>query len=108
VVEFLSPSAPSAKSLKVQFLASQDLMSRSRNTRFKPILIRSAPQSHWLDKLDEQDILCAPVCDMREALSDPQTRENQMILEGPGEGRQLKLISNPVHLSPSPVSLRIP
>jgi crotonobetainyl-CoA:carnitine CoA-transferase CaiB-like acyl-CoA transferase len=65
-------------------------------------------RSHWLDRLDEQDILCAPVRDMREALSDPQTMENQMILEGPGEGQQLKLISNPVHLSRSPVSLRIP
>ena len=65
-------------------------------------------RSHWLDRLDEQDILCAPVRDMREALSDPQTIENQMILEGPGEGQQLKLISNPVHLSRSPVSLRIP
>jgi crotonobetainyl-CoA:carnitine CoA-transferase CaiB-like acyl-CoA transferase len=65
-------------------------------------------KAHWLAKLEEQDILCAPVRTMREALADPQTSENQMILEGPGEGQALKLISSPVHLSRSPVSLRIP
>jgi formyl-CoA transferase len=63
---------------------------------------------HWLEKLEEQDILCAPVRDMREALADPQTAINEMILEGPGEGQHVKLISNPVHLSRTKVTLRIP
>ena len=65
-------------------------------------------KAHWLEKLEEQDILCAPVRTMREALDDPQTMVNQMILEGPGEGQQVKLVGNPVHLSRSTVSLRIP
>ena len=65
-------------------------------------------KAHWLEKLEEQDILCAPVRDMREALADPQTVENGMILEGQGEGQWLKLIGSPVHLSRSRVTLRIP
>ena len=65
-------------------------------------------RAHWLGKLEEQDILCAPVRDMREALADPQTTVNEMILEGPGEGQHVKLISNPVHLSRAKVTLRIP
>jgi len=65
-------------------------------------------KAHWLEKLEEQDILCAPVRTMREALDDPQTMVNQMILEGPGEGQQVKLVGNPVHLSRATVSLRIP
>ena len=68
----------------------------------------TATKAHWLEKLDEQDILCAPVRTMEEALNDPQTAVNQMILEGPGEGQQLRLVSNPVHLSGATVSLRIP
>jgi crotonobetainyl-CoA:carnitine CoA-transferase CaiB-like acyl-CoA transferase len=65
-------------------------------------------KAHWLAKLEEQDILCAPVRDMREALADPQTVENGMIMEGQGEGQWLKLIGSPVHLSRSRVTLRIP
>jgi crotonobetainyl-CoA:carnitine CoA-transferase CaiB-like acyl-CoA transferase len=93
---------PKFSDLTAQFKNKPELQSILRGT------FLTGSRSHWLDKLDEQDILCAPVRDMREALSDPQTMENQMILEGPGEGQQLKLISNPVHLSRSPVNLRIP
>jgi len=65
-------------------------------------------KAHWIEKLDEEDILCAPVRTMKEALEDPQTAVNQMILEGPGEGQHLRLVNNPVHLSRSTVSVRIP
>ncbi len=65
-------------------------------------------KEHWLSKLEEQDILSAPVRNLQEALDDPQTAENGMILEGPGEGQNLKLINSPVHLSCASVSLRYP
>jgi crotonobetainyl-CoA:carnitine CoA-transferase CaiB-like acyl-CoA transferase len=64
-------------------------------------------QAHWLARLEEQDLLCAPVRDFREALADPQTAENNMILEGPGEGQPVKLVGSPVHLSRAAVTLRI-
>jgi crotonobetainyl-CoA:carnitine CoA-transferase CaiB-like acyl-CoA transferase len=65
-------------------------------------------RDHYLARLEEQDILSAPVRTMDEALTDPQTAINGMILEGPGEGQHLKLIGSPVHLSRAPVTLRIP
>ena len=36
-------------------------------------------REHWLARLEEQDLLCAPVRDLREALVDPQTLHNDMI-----------------------------
>jgi crotonobetainyl-CoA:carnitine CoA-transferase CaiB-like acyl-CoA transferase len=43
-------------------------------------------RAYWLARLEEQDLLCAPVRDLREALVDPQTLHNRMLMEGPGEG----------------------
>ena len=51
-------------------------------TRCSASASRATPREHWLARLEEQDLLCAPVRDMREALVDPQTLHNDMILEG--------------------------
>ena len=63
-------------------------------------------RSHWLAKLEQQDLLCAPVRDLREALVDPQTLHNRMIMEGPGEGQQLRFIGSPIQMSAASVTLR--
>ena len=68
---------------------------------------RSNTRAHWLARLEEQDLLCAPVRDFRETLADPQTTENNMILEGPGEGQRVKFVGSPVHMSRAAVTLRI-
>jgi formyl-CoA transferase len=60
----------------------------------------------WLARLDEQDLLCAPVRDLREALVDPQTLHNQLIIEGEGEGQPVRFIGSPIELSLAPVGLR--
>ncbi|CAB3789647.1 Acetyl-CoA:oxalate CoA-transferase [Paraburkholderia ultramafica] len=60
----------------------------------------------WLARLDEQDLLCAPVRDLREALVDPQTVHNQLIIEGEGEGQPVRFIGSPIELSLAPVGLR--
>jgi crotonobetainyl-CoA:carnitine CoA-transferase CaiB-like acyl-CoA transferase len=64
-------------------------------------------RDHWLAKLEEQDLLSAPVRDMREALVDPQTLHNRMILEG-GEagGRPLRFIASPITMSGATTGLR--
>jgi len=93
---------PKFASLAAQFQNKPELQGILRKT------FLTNTRAHWLGKLEEQDILCAPVRDMREALADPQTTINEMILEGPGEGQRVKLISNPVHLSRAKVTLRIP
>ena len=66
----------------------------------------SQTRSHWLARLEEQDLLCAPVRDLREALVDPQTLHNQMLMTGPGEGQAVSFISSPIQMSSAPVRLR--
>ena len=39
--------------------------------------------------------------DLREALVDPQTLHNQMLMEGPGEGQTCKFIGSPIQMSVS-------
>ena len=60
----------------------------------------SNTRDHWLQRLEEQDLLSAPVRDMREALVDPQTLHNRMILEGSTAGpRPLRFIASPIQMS---------
>jgi formyl-CoA transferase len=66
----------------------------------------SNTRDFWLARLEEQDLLCAPVRDLREALVDPQTLHNQLILEGEGEGQPVRFIGSPIELSRAPVALR--
>jgi len=67
----------------------------------------SNTREHWLARLEEQDLLSAPVRDMREALVDPQTLHNGMILDGgtPG-GRPMKFIASPIRMSGAEAGLR--
>ncbi|WER49442.1 CoA transferase [Cupriavidus sp. WKF15] len=66
----------------------------------------SNTREHWLARLEAQDILCAPVRDLREALVDPQTHHNGMLLEGQGEGQQVRFINSPISMSGARVTLR--
>jgi formyl-CoA transferase len=61
----------------------------------------------WLARLDVEDLLCAPVRTLAEALADKQTEINGMVLEAPGEIETMKVIGSPVHLSEAPVTIRI-
>jgi formyl-CoA transferase len=63
---------------------------------------------YWLARLEEQDLLCAPVMTLAEMLADPQTAINGMILEGEGEGEPLRVMGSPIHMSDAPVSIRLP
>ncbi|REG52225.1 formyl-CoA transferase [Paraburkholderia sp. BL6669N2] len=65
----------------------------------------SNTRDFWLARLEEQDLLCAPVRDLREALVDPQTLHNQLIIEGEGEGQPVRFIGSPIELSLAPVGL---
>jgi formyl-CoA transferase len=62
---------------------------------------------HWIKRLEAQDILCAPVRTMEQALADEQTAVNQMILEmdHPVAG-VVKALAGPIKLSSSPFEVR--
>ena len=64
--------------------------------------------NYWLARLEEQDLLCAPVMTLAEMLADPQIAINGMILEGQGEVEPLRVMGSPIHMSDAPVSIRLP
>ena len=67
----------------------------------------SDTREHWLDRLERQDLLCAPVHTLREALADPQTHHNDMILSSaPDALRSFSLIGSPIKLLHAEVTLR--
>ena len=47
--------------------------------------------AHWIGKLEEQDLLCAPVRTIAEALADEQATINGMIMEAPGVVETVKV-----------------
>ncbi|SCK15624.1 formyl-CoA transferase [Variovorax sp. HW608] len=64
-------------------------------------------REYWLARLEEQDLLSAPVRDMREALVDPQTLHNEMIIDGgSSSGRPLRFIASPILMSGAATGLR--
>lgn len=62
---------------------------------------------YWMERLEAQDLLSAPVRSLGEALDDPQTEANGMLvdLDHPILG-QITLVGSPVHLSDAPVIIR--
>ncbi|MGQ0677700.1 MAG: CaiB/BaiF CoA transferase family protein [Rhodospirillales bacterium] len=65
--------------------------------------------AYWLKRLEEQDLLCAPVKSLAEALADPQTAVNEMIVEVPGAGNDpIKLVASPISMSGAGIRLTRP
>ena len=63
---------------------------------------------HWISRLEEVDILCAPVLDLEQALDNPQTKHNGMIMElAPTDGGPVKLVGSPIEMSAAPVDARL-
>ncbi len=63
--------------------------------------------AYWLERLEAQDLLCAPVRSLGDALDDPQTKINGMLhtIQHPVIG-ELTLAGSPVHLSDAPLTVR--
>lgn len=77
-----------------------------------PLLQRefdSALRESWLQQFASAGIPAAPINDVAEALSDPQTLSRRLIvqIEHPALG-QARSIANPIHFSQTPVSYRFP
>ena len=64
--------------------------------------------AHWLARLEAEDLLCAPVRTLAEALADEQIAINGMILEAPGSVEPIRVINSPVHMEAATVRVRIP
>ena len=65
--------------------------------------------AHWLQRLEEADILCAPVMTLGDALDDPQTACNRMIVElDPTASGPVRLVASPIEMSAAPFEVRHP
>ena len=64
-------------------------------------------QADAIARLEGQDILCAPIKDLGEAMSDPQVLHNEMLIDVPH--RRLgtfKAIANPIKMDRTPAQVR--
>ena len=97
-IEDLSPEYPN--------LAAQRQHKPYLQGRFREAFA-SNTTAYWIERLEEQDLLCAPVRSLGEALDDPQTAANGLLvdLEHPILGA-LTLVGSPVHMSDAPVTIR--
>jgi len=97
-IDDLSPLYPTLPDQRANKAILQD--------RFREV-IATNNASHWLTRLEAEDLLCAPVRSLGDALADPQTQINGMLCEvdhpvlGP-----FTLVGSPVHLSAAPLSVR--
>ena len=64
--------------------------------------------AHWIARLEEQDLLCAPVRTLGEALADEQATINGMIMQAEGVSETVKVVGSPIHMADAPVTIRIP
>jgi len=64
--------------------------------------------AHWIGKLEEQDLLCAPVRTIAEALADEQAQINGMLMEAPGVVETVRCVGSPIHMADAPVTIRVP
>ncbi|MFQ5545840.1 MAG: CaiB/BaiF CoA transferase family protein [Acidiferrobacterales bacterium] len=72
------------------------------HAELSPVFSRR-PRSEWLNKLDENDVPAAPLYDVGEVLSDPQTRHLELIerLDHPVAGK-MEFVGPPVSLADLP------
>jgi crotonobetainyl-CoA:carnitine CoA-transferase CaiB-like acyl-CoA transferase len=63
--------------------------------------------AYWLARLEEQDLLCAPVRSLAEALADEQTAVNEMIIEAEGDVERIRVVGSPIHMTDAPVTIRV-
>lgn len=97
-IEDLSPEYP--------HLAAQRAHKPYLQGRFREAFATNTTE-YWMERLEAQDLLSAPVRSLGEALDDPQTEANGMLvdLDHPILG-QITLVGSPVHLSDAPVIIR--
>ena len=97
----LSPD-PRFATLEAQFRHKSQLHAMFRE-RYK-----TQTTAYWLKRLEAQDLLCAPVRNLRGALADPQTLHNEMVIEGSDGDLKMLLFGSPIRMTSAPVGMRRP
>jgi formyl-CoA transferase len=78
--------------------ATFEIAVTNRNELHAILRARIATNStaHWIAALEARDLLCSPIQRLGDALNDPQTTENEMILR---DGDDFAAVGTPIHLS---------
>jgi crotonobetainyl-CoA:carnitine CoA-transferase CaiB-like acyl-CoA transferase len=74
-------------------------------------LSRKQTTKYWLDGLERIGLPCGPVNDLRQVFDDPQVIHRNMQItmsRAPAQGGTFPLIGNPLKLSETPVTYRLP
>ncbi len=112
-----NPLRDICKALEIEDLSLQerfaDLDRQAENRAELQAIFRerfaTGGSAHWLSRLEEVDILCAPVRTLAEALADEQTLVNRMIIEaGATASGPIRLIGSPIDMSAAPLAVRRP
>ena len=109
----LNPLQDICNALEIEDLSPQypTLSTQRKNKPFLQDTFRERfatnTTAYWLERLEAQDLLCAPVRSLSTALEDPQTAINGMLLDidHPILG-EMQLVGSPVHLSDVPMGIR--
>jgi len=67
---------------------------------------RTGTTAHWIEALEGQDLLCAPVKSLADALADPQTAVNGMLVEVEAGNEVQRFVGSPIHLSSRAFAVR--
>ncbi|MCW4459902.1 CaiB/BaiF CoA-transferase family protein [Microbacterium sp. MPKO10] len=69
--------------------------------------LKEDTSERWLAELEKHDVLCGPVRSLAEALADPQTAHNNMIIEFENStGQAVRTIASPITMSEVPPEIR--
>src|SRR5277367_9548 len=72
-------------------------------------VMQQHPTVWWVDRLEALKIGCGPINKLSEVFADPQVIAREMVREMPhGSGQTVKVIANPVRLSETPPTYRLP
>lgn len=95
-------------SLEERFSTLENLKQNRRDIRqIIADRLREGTSGKWLARLEEHDVLCGPVRSLAEALADPQTAHNNMIIEFDGDSGQIvKTIAPAIAMSESTPTIR--
>lgn len=66
----------------------------------------SGTTEHWLAKLEEQDLLCAPVLDLPQALGHGQTAHNGSVIDVEARGGSMQLLGSPLSMGEGAFAVR--
>jgi len=85
------------------------LEGRSELYRLLAEVFRREPRPHWLDRLGQEDVWCAPVYSYAEVERDPQVAWSGLIItQHHPEIGEFLVIGNPIRMSATPPTYRTP